>query len=266
MSTVVASLTIGFLVLPFVVVVAASFDSSNQFTIQFPPHGLSLNRYAEIPFKYAGLFFNSAVVALSVAVLAALFGTLAALALVRGRLLMPETIHAFFRLSIQIPLIVTGAAFLQFYTAVGAHTGIFLTGNLLGLILAHLVVALPYAIGSVSAILTRLEPAYEEAAQSLGASNWTTFREVTFPAIRPGILVGAFYAFAISFGDVPISVFLVNERTMTLPVEIFNDMQVDFQPHILALSTLLIVLSLAMMFAIQKIAGLDFMLSARKSR
>jgi putative spermidine/putrescine transport system permease protein len=114
--------------------------------------------------------------------------------------------------------------------------------------------------------LTRLDPAYEEASQSLGASNWTTFREVTFPAIRPGILVGAFYAFAISFGDVPISVFLVNERTMTLPVEIFNDMQVDFQPHILALSTLLIVLSLAMMFAIQKIAGLDFMLSARKSR
>ena len=264
LSTITAIFTIGFLVLPFVVVVGASFDTSNQFTIQFPPRGLSLERYSEIPLRYVELFLNSVIVALSAAVLAGLFGTLAALALVRGRLPMPVMIHAFFRLPIQIPLIVTGAAFLQFYTMIGAHTGAYLTQSLAGLVLAHLIVALPYAIGSVSAVLARLDKAHEEAAESLGASKWTTFREVTFPAIRPGILVGAFYAFAVSFGDVPISIFLVNADTMTLPVAIFNDMQVDFQPYILALSTFVIVISLAMMLAIQKLVGLDFVLSARR--
>ncbi|QDY99155.1 ABC transporter permease [Nitratireductor mangrovi] len=266
LSTITAIFTIGFLVLPFVVVVGASFDTSNQFTIQFPPRDLALDRYAEIPIRYAELFLNSLIVAVSAAILAALFGTLAALALVRGRLAMPEMIHAFFRLPIQIPLIVTGAAFLQFYTMVGAHTDMYLTRSLLGLILAHLIVALPYAIGSVSAVLARIDSAYEEAAESLGASRWVTFRDVTFPAIRPGILVGGFYAFAVSFGDVPISIFLVNADTMTLPVAIFNDMQVDFQPYILALSTLVIVMSLAMMLAIQKVVGLDFVLSARRKQ
>lgn len=265
-SNLVAILTIGFLVMPFIIVMGSSFDNSNQFAIQFPPKSLSLQRYAEIPPKYIDLFLTSLVVASSVAVLAAVLGTCAALAIVRGHLPGKELFNAFFRMPLQIPLIVTGAAMLNFFILLGSMTGFYATRSIIGLILAHLVVALPYTVGAISVVLERMDASLEEAAQSLGANNLITFRKVTFPVIRPGVMVGAFYAFAVSFGDVPVSIFLVNAQTNTLPVEVFNDLQVDFQPHILALSTYVILLSLGIMFVLQKMVGLDFVLSTRHKR
>jgi putative spermidine/putrescine transport system permease protein len=253
-----------FLLMPFVIVIGASFDSSNQFAIQFPPHNLSLARYTEIDPKYLISFFNSAFVAAVVSIFSAAIGLAASLGVTRGRLIGREIVKSFFRLPVQIPLIVTGAVFLQFYSWLGAATGLYPARSLAGIIIAHLLVAIPYAIGATTAVLERIDPAVEEAAQSLGASGWSVFRSVTFPMIRPGVAVGIFYAFAVSFGDVPIAIFLVRPETMTLPVEVFNDMQVDFQPSILALSTLVICMSLAMMILIQKVVGLDFVLSPRQ--
>ncbi|MGN6462678.1 MAG: ABC transporter permease [Pseudolabrys sp.] len=266
LSTIIAFAALAFLLLPFIVVIGASFDTSNQFAIQFPPRNLSLMRYTEINPKYIDAVINSTIIAVIVSVLAAAFGLAASLGIVRGQLAGREFFKSFFRLPVQIPLIVTGAVFLQFFSWLGALTGFYPARSLAGVVLAHLIVTIPYAIGSIAAMLERLPPSYEEAAQSLGASNWSVFWSVTFPSIRPGVAVGLFYAFAVSFGDVPIALFLVRDKTMTLPVQVFNDMQVDFQPSILALSTLVIILSLVMMLVIQKVVGLDFVLSSRQKR
>jgi putative spermidine/putrescine transport system permease protein len=264
LTNVVAIATLAFLMLPFFVVIGASFDSSSQFGIQFPPKTLSYILYTQIPRKYLELARNSLAVAATVAILASLIGTMAAFAIVRGRLVNREFLQSFFRLPVQIPLIVTGAVFLQFFTMIGSLTGFYATAGLSGLIAAHLIVALPYATGSISAVLNRVDRTYEEAAESLGATHWRVFSRITFPMIRPGVAVGAFYAFAVSFGDIPVSIFLVNEKTRVLPVEIFLDMQVDFQPSILALSTIVIVMSLLLMIFVQKVVGLDLVLSSQR--
>lgn len=266
LSTIIAVAALAFLLLPFVIVIGASFDTSNQFSIQFPPRNVSFIRYTEINPKYVSAMINSTIIAVIVSALSAVFGLAASLGIVRGRLIGREIFKSFFRLPVQIPLIVTGAVFLQFFSWVGALTGFYPARSLVGIVLAHLIVTIPYAVGSIAAMLERLNPSYEEAAQSLGASGWTVFWAVTFPIIRPGVAVGLFYAFAVSFGDVPIALFLVRAETMTLPVQVFNDMQVDFQPSILALSTLVILLSLAMLIVIQKVVGLDFVLSSRQKR
>ena len=204
--------------------------------------------------------------ATSVTLLAGVLGTAAALGIVRSRIGGKEAFQAFFRLSVQIPLVVTGAVFLQFYYYVSALTGLNPLRSLAGLIVAHLFIALPYCVGSVSAVLVRMNPSLEEAAQSLGATHGSVFRRVTLPAIRPGVAAGMFYAFIVSFGDVPVAIFLASGDNATLPVRIFQDMQFDFQPSMLAVSSLIVILSAALILALQKLTGLDIVLPSGGSR
>jgi putative spermidine/putrescine transport system permease protein len=82
-------------------------------------------------------------------------------------------------------------------------------------------------------------------------------RQITLPMLRPGIFAGALYAFMISFAEVPMSVFLTGSNLMTFPVEVFNSMQFDFEPTILAISTLVTIVSLVVVWLAQRIVGLD---------
>ena len=136
------------------------------------------------------------------------------------------------------------------------------TGTFLGLVLAHIFLTTPYAIGTVGAVLQRFNLNLEEAALSLGASRWATFRRVTLPIVMPGIYAGALYAFIVSFGDVPVSLFLASPRYTTFPVEIFHSMEFDFNPAMLALSTLIIFFSLGVLWLIQRLVSLDVLLRA----
>ena len=158
---------------------------------------------------------------------------------------------------IQIPTVVTGTVFLQFYYYLLSILGINLMQSIGGIFVAHLFVAIPYSVGSISAVLVRMDTSIEDASLSLGASNWNTFWQVTFPALKPGIGAGLFYAFIISFGDVPIALFLSTPGTLTLPVLIFQDMQFDFHVSMLAMSTIVTLSSLVFIMGIQKIGGLD---------
>lgn len=255
-SNVIAVLVVAFLLLPFVVIIGASFDPGGGYQIHFPPREFSLNAYEAIPAKYMDALKMSVLVGVIVSVLAAVIGLLASLAIVRGFESI-ETLQAAFRLPLQIPLIVTGAVFLQFYYLVSSTTGINLLSSIWGVIIAHLFIAIPYCVGSISSVLARIEGSAEEAAQILGASHWNVFIGVTFPMLKAGLVSGLFYAFILSFSDVPVALFLVNNETMTLPVQMFQDMQFDFHPSMLAVSTIVIFLSLALIFGVQKFAGLD---------
>lgn len=253
-----------FLLAPFIVVVGASFDSATEYHVTFPPRGFSLAGYETIPFKYALAGGISLIVAVAVAIVSTLIGLCAALGLVRGNVIGREVFQSFFRLPVQIPFVVTGAVFLQFYYQLDAATGVNLLNGFLGLIVAHIFVAVPYSIGAIASVLTRFNPALEEAAQSLGATGWATFWQVTFPFIRPGVMAGMFYAFIVSFGDIPVALFLVSGERTTLPVEIFQDMQFDFRPSILAVSTLIAVLSLIAIVGVQRLLGFDMIVPAQK--
>jgi putative spermidine/putrescine transport system permease protein len=264
LSQAVALVVVSFLVAPFVVVLGASFDPGGAYQIHFPPRTFSLAPYEAIPAKYFHALGVSALIGSCVAVLATFFGLLAALGIVRGRMRGKEVLQAFFRLPVQIPLVVTGAVFLQSYYQVAAFAGVNLLTGIVGIVIAHLFVATTYSVGAISAVLVRLNPSIEEAAQSLGATNWAMFWQVIFPMLRPGLVAGLFYGFIMSFGDVPIAIFLVNGDAMTLPVQIFQDMQFDFQPSMLAMSTIVVVLSLVLIVGTQKLAGLDLVLPAGK--
>jgi putative spermidine/putrescine transport system permease protein len=253
-----------FLLLPFVVVLGSSLDIPAEYHIDFPPRGITLQNYAAIPVSYWHAGAVSLLVGLVVAALASALGLCAALGLVRSRVPGREVLHAFFRLPVQIPYVVTGAVFLQFYFQLAAWSGLDVLTGPVGLIIAHVFVAVPYSIGAISALLLRFDMSLEEAAESLGATGWTTFWHVTFPAIRPGVMAGLFYAFIVSFGDVPVALFLVTGKWTTLPVQIFQDMQFDFKPSMLAVSSLVAVLSLVTILATQKLAGFEMVEPRRR--
>jgi putative spermidine/putrescine transport system permease protein len=256
-------LTLIFLLVPFVVVVGASFDSGEAYHIAFPPRGVTLAAYGAIPAKYLHAVSISLAVALAVAALATVIGCAAALGLMSGRLIGRAALEAFFRLPVQIPLVVSGAAFLQFYYELASWSGINLLEGLGGLIIAHTFVAIPYSVASIAAVLARFDRALEEAAESLGAGPWSTFWQVTFPNIRPGIVAGFFYAFIVSFSDVPIAIFIVQSKDTTIPVQLFLDMQFDFTPAMLAASTLVAAGSLALLIGVQRLFGFDLVQSRR---
>ncbi len=255
------SLSYIFLLAPMVVVVGASLHGGEFYTaIRFPPVEPSLRWYGEIPssqFEALGLSF---LLAGGAALGACVIGIPAALGIVRARLPGRTFISSVFRAPLQIPSIVTGIAFLQLYYLFGDATGLYFQGTFLGLYLGHLFVATPYVIGTVTAILQRFDSRLEEAALSLGASRWSTFRRVTLPVIMPGVYAGALYAFMVSFGDVPISIFLTAPGFVTYPVELFYGMENDFNPSILASASLVIFFCLLVLLGMQKLVGLDNLL------
>ena len=253
-----------FLLAPVVVVVLASFDGGDPVAgrafLNFPPTSLSLQWYFSIQPRLFHSLWISFLVACFAAGVGTVIGVPAALGLVRGNLPGKTLLSALFRAPLQIPFIVIGVAFLQTYYLLGDALGLRLTGSFLALAVGHLFVATPYVIGSVGSVLFRFNPNLEEAALSLGASRWRAFRRVTLPIIMPGIYAGALFAFMVSFGDVPISLFLASPKYATLPLEIFHSMEFDFDAAVLAISTLIVFASLVILWLIQKSVGLDVML------
>ena len=250
-----------FLHAPLIVVIGASLNGGGQVAaIQFPPRDLSFEWYLQIParqFEALGLSFVLATVAAASAVA---IGVPAALGLVRSNLPGKALIGTVFRSPLQIPAVVSGIAFLQMYYLIGDATGLYFQGTFVGLALGHIFIAIPYVVGTVVAILQRFDNRLEEAALSLGASRWNTFRQVTLPVIMPGVYAGALYAFMVSFGDVPLSIFLTAPGYVTYPVEIFFALENDFNPAILASGTIVIVFCLVLMIVVQRAVGLDTLL------
>ncbi|MGE0716800.1 MAG: ABC transporter permease [Alphaproteobacteria bacterium] len=245
---------------PLVVVVGASFDGGEHAFLNFPPQQLSLAWYRKIPPRYFETLWTSLELGLIAALASAVLGIMAALALTRGRLPGAPFLAALFRAPLQVPVIVTGFAFLQLFYLVSAAGGLALAGTFAGLVIAHVFITLPYVIGTTAAILQRTNPSLEEAAISLGATRWSTFRRVTLPGILPGVYAGALYAFIVSFGDVPVSMFLAGTRHTTFPVEMFYGMELNFDPAILAMSTIILVGSFLAIWLVQRFLGLQTLL------
>lgn len=261
-----AALVYAFMLAPIVIVAIGSLESEHSYYIRIPPRTISLAAYWSIPAKYVTALLVSLGLAAAAALISTLLGTMAALALVRGRVRARPALEAYFRVPLQIPGVVVGVAFLIFYNRLAQASGLDLLGTFPGVLTAHVFITLPYAVSSVAVVLARMNPHIEEAAHTLGARPWSIFRRVTLPIIKPGVFTGFFYGFVISFGDVPLTVFIAGGKTATtLPVEIFHTLQFDFDPSVLAVSVVVVLVCTAMILLVQRLVGLDLVLpSGRK--
>jgi putative spermidine/putrescine transport system permease protein len=240
-----------FLLLPMVIVVLAAFNAGNYFT--FPPQGFSLkwfaNFFARREFMQA--LWLSVELGVWTAVLSTLIGTLASIALVRGRFQGRDLLNAYVTSPLLLPQILTGVALLQFFTLVG------LAQSYWALLIGHVVVTTPYVVRTVSATLHHFDRALEEAAQSLGASPMRAFLEVTVGVIKPGVAAGAIFAFAISFDNFTLSLFLTSPRLTPLPIELFAYLKYSFDPTAAAVSAFAIGVALVLMLGIARFLGLE---------
>jgi putative spermidine/putrescine transport system permease protein len=245
------------LLAPIAFVMLSSFDYGQRAYVVFPPEQFTLESYWRIPMRYWEALWLSLRVAFVCMIVACAIGIPAAIGIVRSNLPGKGALLALFRAPMQIPAVVSGVAFLHLYYLVGPATGLPLAGSFLGLVTAHIFAATPYVVGTLVSVLQRFDTNLEEASLSLGASRTATFAQVTLPMLKPGIFAGALYAFMISFSEVPISVFLSGSKLVTFPVEVFNSMLFDFEPTILAISSIVTVLSLTLVWLVQWAVGLD---------
>jgi ABC-type spermidine/putrescine transport system permease subunit II len=238
------------LLLPLLIVVVISFTSGAG--VDFPPPGYSLRWFeyiAQRPEFVSGTV-NSLVLAVVATVLALVLGILASFGLVRYRFRGKGVVEALFLAPLVVPSLIIGVSLLYFFSLLG------FTDAFQRLVLAHLILTVPYTIRSVSATLIGLDPSYEEASRVMGAGNLRTFRKVILPMIRPGIVVACLFAFIVSFDNFNLSIFLIDGNTVTLPVRIFTYLNFQFDPSIAAISTVLLVATVAVLAIAERTIGL----------
>ncbi len=262
-------LVVLFIYAPLIVVVGASFDPGKAIGfsayLQFPPRGFSLRWYGAISPEMWNALWLSVSLATVVAVAALVVGFPTALGLARSAPRVAAWIEGLFRVPLQIPFIVTSVALLQAYYAASSLFGLPLAGTFLGLGLGHLFVATPYAIGSIVVSLRRLNPRLEEAAVSLGLPYWRVLLQVTLPLTMPGVFGGVLYAFLISFTDVTLSIFLSGPGVVPFPVWVVNALSVDMTPSLPAISALVLMGSLIVVYLLQRLLGVETMTGGSRS-
>ncbi len=239
-----------FLLAPVLLVVPMSFSADR--VLAFPPSGFSLRWYAAMLDEpgLAAAARNSLVLASLVTVLTLAIALPAAFALDRWRFPGREAVMALLTAPLLLPTIVLALALLIIFVGAG------LLGTWPGLMLAHMLVTLPYAVRVLSTALTTLPPSVEEAAASLGAAPGAVFRRVTLPLIVPGLVATCAIVFLVSFDEVVISLFLVGPQLTTLPVALFRYVESRTDPLVAAVSTLLVVFSLAIVLVLDRAVGL----------
>lgn len=223
-----------FLMLPTAIVIPMALTPRRY--IEFPPSGLSLHSFSDLVRDpaWTGAAVASFKVAAIAVVLATVAGAAAAVAMHGARFRGKSLVAGVLIAPIVAPLIVLALADFQFFARYQ------LVGTLLGIGLAHSLIAMPYVYIAVGASLTGLDPSLVRSARSLGARNLAVLRHVYVPAIRPGLLAGAVFAFAVSFDEAVIAFFLQGPTATTLPVKMFTDIQYQLSPKIAAVSSLLV--------------------------
>lgn len=231
------ALVCAFLLFPLVIVLISSFSARNSF--RFPPEGWSLRWYGEV-FENSAWLDSLAVsgrLVLLVVPVVVVLGTLGGYAVGAGRFPGRRALSLLYLSPITVPSVMLGLALL--HQLQGAR----LVGSTTGLVLAHLVVTFPFCVRVAAVSAASIDPNLSRAAQSLGASPLRAFLTITVPLMRPGIVAGAFLAAVISLGEVAVSVFVSGAQTVTVPVRIYSAVQVQMEPTVAAISSLMLLAS-----------------------
>jgi putative spermidine/putrescine transport system permease protein len=237
-----AAIALGYILTPLLFVTWLAFFL--QEIPSFPPEGYSLRWFLAIAGndRFVAGFLLSLELAVIATGIGLLLGLPAAFALARSEFAGHELASSMLLLPLIVPGIVLGIALYVFQVEAEIATGLPLLGSLGGLIVGHVLIVIPWTVRLVSASLAGLDRSIEEAAQSLGADRWVTFRRVTLPAIRPGVVAAALFSFVSSFGNLEISLFLVGPGRTTLPIAIIQYLEWKIDPTIAAVSVLQILL------------------------
>jgi spermidine/putrescine transport system permease protein len=238
-----------FLYVPIAILVIFSF-TRDEFGVRWT--GFTLDWYARLfanqRIKDAAL--NTLYVALISTLASTVIGTLTALAMERYRFRGRSGMDGLLYLPIVIPEIVMAVALLAFSALaldlIQSVTGVPVRRNLATVIVAHIAFSISFVVVVVRTSLKNFDWRLEEAAQDLGADSWRTFWRITFPLILPGIIGGALLAFTLSLDDFIISLFLSGPGTSLLPVEVYNKVRRAVTPEINAISTLMLIISMAL--------------------
>ncbi|MBK1842079.1 ABC transporter permease [Azospirillum sp. YIM B02556] len=246
-----AWLVVLFIIGPLIVIMGGSFTETPYVT--FPPVGFTLHWYSMLIHQHDFMesFGFSVLLAVLCSLGAMLLGVPAVVGLHRFGFIGSSLFRSFLMSPLVLPTIVTGVALLQFYHL--AHVD----SSLAGLLVAHVLITVPYVIRTVGAGLTGLDPALEEAATSLGAGQLRTLLRVTLPAIMPSIMAALIFVFITSFDQTTVSLFLSGVDLMPLPVRIYRYIDFAVDPMIASISTLLILFAFGLIVLLQKLLGVE---------
>jgi ABC-type spermidine/putrescine transport system permease subunit II len=218
---------------PVLVVVIFAFQKSSRLTLPYEGPSLRWFRFLATDSTFRAAFLASLRVAVAASVAAMVVGTLAGLALTRYRLRFARGVEFAALAPIALPGLFLGIALLTYFSRVGLHL------SLVTVFLAHLLYVTPYVLLVVLSRLQRFDLVVEEAARDLGATAWQTFWRVTFPVIWPAIAAGALLAFALSFEEFLITLFVIGSDS-TLPLVVWSRMRRTIDPSVNAVATLLL--------------------------
>ena len=249
---VVVALGFGFLILPLIVIIPLSFNAEPYFTftegmLRFDGEAYSLRWYRSIienP-EWRNAIGNSFLIGVCATFIATVLGTLAAMGLNHPKCPMRDAISALLISPMVTPVIIVAVGVFFFYSSLG------LGQTHLGLILAHAMLGAPFVVITVTATLAGFDRTLLRAAASLGASPLTAFRRVQLPIISPGVFTGALFAFAASFDEVVIVLFLGGVDQRTIPRQMWSGIREEISPTILAIATLLIVFAILVLVAVE---------------
>ena len=242
-----------FLYIPMAVLIVASFNTGKDIT-EFD--GFTLQQYVRLfqDKKLLTLLGNSVLISVLASGISTVFGTMAAVGIHGLKPKLRKAVMSLTNIPMTNPDIVTGISLSLLFVFIG--------GKLLGqkesltfwtLLIAHVTFNLPYVILNVMPKLQQMNPALQDAAMDLGCTPLQAFFKVTLHEIMPGMIAGAIMAFTMSLDDFVISYFVTGSDFMTLPVKIYSETKKPIQPKIYAMFTLLFLLILVLMVAMNLI-------------
>ena len=245
------AIAVVFLIGPTIVMLLTSFTATES--LRFPPQGYSLRWYKALldADQMQAAAWSSLIVAVWTTLISAVLGTLGALAIARSRSRLARIADLVFMSPLILPALAFGFAALVYIHLLGFHPSIPL------LVLGHVVVCVPFVLRTTIAALAQVDPALFDASASLGAGRVMTFRRVTLPLIGRGIGAGAFLAFMASFDNVPVSLFLADERTEMLPIHLWQQIDTNLDVRTAAISGVIVIVTIALMVLAERFAGLS---------
>ncbi|MFC5694868.1 ABC transporter permease [Pseudomonas sp. GCM10022186] len=238
-------LILAFLIVPILVIVPLSFNSSSFLT--YPMDGFSFRWYEELAnsAEWRQAFKNSFIIAPGATLLAMVLGTTAAVGLCRGEFPGKNIVMAFIISPMIVPLIIVAVGLYFFFAKLN------LLNSYFGLILAHGMLGVPFVVITVTATLQGFNTNLSRAAASLGAPPLTVFFKVVLPLIAPGVISGALFAFATSFDEVVVTLFMASPVQRTLPLQMFAGIRENISPNIAAVATIMVIISVLMLLTIE---------------
>ncbi len=242
---------------PTIILVGASLTGGNIIT--FPPDGLSLKWYRQIALArdLQQAFIRSIIVSLICLAVSLPVGTLAGIALTRFRLRFANAIQLYLLLPFTIPLIGSGIGMMLVFG--NWH----ILGNIWPVGVALSVINLPFIIWSVSSSAAALDSDLELAAASCGAGRFETFLHVTLPGVMPGVITGGLLMFVLAMTEFLVSLLLTDARTVTLPVQIYNNIRSIITPDLAAVSSVFVLIALLAVWLLDRLVGLEIFLKSK---